>query len=122
MDNFVNNLNRNSVLNWSFLTNLVVTQKKTKMVSKFRINYGLYAKYREIKHLEKTQIFEDSVDRMGVRINWEHFGKVLEAKQRMIKGEDAILYSPNKKRYNSEKFSFKHLFSGLIESFSLDGV
>ena len=78
----------------------------------FRMNYGLYAKFREFKHQEKTQIY--GTDRMGVRINWEHFGKVLEAKQRMINGEDSILCSPNKKRIKAEKFSFKYLLNGLI--------
>jgi hypothetical protein len=58
---------------------------------KFRVNYDLYAKIRKYKHEERTQIFDDSIDRLGVRINWEHFGKVMEEKNRRLNGESVII-------------------------------
>ncbi len=89
------------------------------MVSKFRMDYGLYAKYREIKHQEKTQIYD--ADRIGVRINWEHFGKVMEEKNRRLRGDDCILKSSDYRNKN-DKFSLKGLFSGIMESLSIDGL
>jgi len=73
------------------------------MATKFRINYRLYARYREIKYKEKTQIFDNGgVDAMGVRINFEHLGKVLEAKNRVINGEEGIMdfEKPEKQKIN----------------------
>ncbi len=75
--------------------------------SRFRTNHELYAKIRKIRHEEKTQIFEDSTDRIGVRIDWTQFGKILEAKTRKELGDEYILDSkPIEIKREKSKFSF----------------
>ncbi len=87
--------------------------------TKFRINHELYAKVRKAKHEEKTQIFEDSTDRIGVRIDWNHFGKVLEAKKRKQLGDKYVLETqPTKIVKDKPSFSLGLFVTEMFSSFN----
>lgn len=82
-----------------------------------RINYRLLGKIRCVKHREKTQIFECDEDRKsGVRINWDLYGKVLEAKAKKELGDDCVLVGHLDNDIKKEKVTFKKIFSGIVNS------
>lgn len=88
-----------------------------------RINYRLLGKIRGIKQQEKTQMFDDDDNRkIGVRVNWEHYGKVLEAKAKMELGDKGIIENPEPKKNNKFKFKFSQLFGNILNSLSINNI
>lgn len=92
------------------------------METRTRINYRLLGKIRGIKYREKAQFFEGDENRhIGVRVDWELYGKVLEAKAKMELGDKGIIENPEPKK-SKFKFKFSELFGNIISKLSLDSI
>lgn len=82
--------------------------------NKLRMNYRLYARHRQIKYEEKVGIYEGS--NIGVKIDWDKFGYILEEKHRRIQGDNYIITEVEKKKEVVERrFNLKRIVTNTVD-------